>query len=82
MYVSVISFRHTMDESKIYKCLDCDGMPIDEQLKLEPELRKYKYVVKVILITGRERFLFTNEPEATRSYVKQINGKIRWVKKV
>jgi len=69
-------------ESKIYKCLDCDGMPIKDQWTLEPHLRKYKYQVKIILITGRERYLHTNEPEAIRAYVKAINARIRWVKKI
>jgi len=69
-------------EPKIYKCLDCTGMPLEEQLTLEPELRKYKYIVKVILITGRERFIFTSKPEAVKEYVKGIKGKIRWVKKI
>ena len=69
-------------EPKIYKCLDCDGMPIEDQWTLEPHLRKFKYMVKIILITGRERFLYTDEPDAIRVYVKGINAKIRWVKKI
>lgn len=69
-------------EQKIYKCLDVDGMPLEDQWTLEPELRRYKYVVKIILITGRERYLYTNEPEAIRAYVKGINARIRWVRKI
>lgn len=69
-------------EQKIYKLLDVDGMPLEDQWTLEPTLRKYKYQVKIILITGRERYIHTDEPEAIRSYVKTINARIRWVKKL
>jgi len=69
-------------ESKIYKCLDVDGMLIEDQWTLEPELRKFKYIVKIILITGRERFLYTNDPESIRAYVKGVNARIRWTRKI
>lgn len=83
MYVPVISFRYTMDDEEIiYNCLDGDGLPIKDQWTLEPLIRKYKYMVKIILITGRERILYADEPEAARVYVKKINAKIRWVKKL
>ena len=69
-------------EPKIYKCLDCDGMPLEDQWTLEPTLRTYKYQVKIILITGRERYMHTDEPEAIRVYVKGINARIRWIRKI
>ena len=69
-------------DSKKYKCLDLGGMPLSEQWKLESEIRKYKYQVKIRLSSGRIRYLHCNEPGPIELYAKGINAKIIWVKKL
>ena len=68
--------------SKKYKGLDVDGMPLKDQWKLEPEIRKYKYQVKIKLPNNRMRFVHSNEKQAVEAYARTVNAKILWVKEL
>jgi len=67
--------------TKKYKALDVDGMPLSEQIKLLPELRK-KYQITIQLSSGRVRYVFGDSPKAVEVYAKMINAKILKVKKL
>ena len=68
--------------NKKFKTLDAEGMPLDDQKKLLPELRKKKYQVNVKLKNGRVRFAYTDDPEAVEAYVKTIDAKILKILKI
>lgn len=67
--------------TKKYKALDVDGMPLSDQVKLLPELRK-KYEITIQLSSGRIRYVFADHPQAAEIYVKTIKAKILKVRKL
>ncbi len=68
--------------SKKYRGLDLGKMPLKDQWKLESELRKYKYQIKIKLPTGRIRYIHANEQSTIEAYAKCIKAKIVWIKKL
>lgn len=66
--------------SKKFRGLDLDGMPLKEQWRLSADIRKFKYQVKVQHRNGRVRFIHTNEEEAVKEYVRVTRCKIIWIR--
>lgn len=75
-------FQRGINIRKKFKALDADGMPLDAQRKLLPELSKKKYQVSFTLKNGRVRFAFTDNPHVIETYVKTIDAKILKILKI
>ena len=69
-------------EKEKFKILDTDGMPIPEQAKIIPLLRKRKYQVSIKLKNGKTKYIYLNDPKIAEIYVKGIEAKILKVNKI
>ena len=58
------------------------GMPIEDQKKLMPSLRKMKYQVNLILKDGSKKFMYVDDEKYAKEYIKSLGATILKIIKI